>query len=126
MNKYAPLGLFALVTLVGTADAAVVDKKTCLSATFLTTLNCATNNGVAAGTMTGSSGGNLTITVNLTKGNGGGDVVSGSGRTSNDLTACVAQDRNPSLGSTDTDTDCAGSTFMRLIVSDRNDPGEGL
>jgi hypothetical protein len=122
MHKFSALGLFAFVTIAGSAEAVVFDSCSRSAAFTATTLSCTTANGNTAGRVTGTLSGGVpdTIIVNHTKETNQDDRTNGFGLNGLGQSVCNEFDRNPSLASTSVDTGCAGSTTLNLVVQNRD------
>lgn len=120
MNKFSALGLFALVTVAGSADASVLIDQCKLQQSFgiPTSIACTTSNGAASGNAIGSSPA-TTIDVNLFHGTNAADLANAVGRNSVGTSVCSVLDRNPSVGSDVLGSGCAGSVTLTLIVQNR-------
>jgi hypothetical protein len=119
MNKFSALGMFALVTISGSAHAVLIQKCTNSQAFTITTpLFCPTANGNTNGSGVGSNPVS-TATANLTKATNAGDKTQAIGLNGLGQIVCGGLDRNPNAAVSNTDTGCAGSVTMFVSVENR-------
>jgi hypothetical protein len=120
MNKFSALGLSALVTVAGSAQAgALIDSCTRQQAFGIpTSIACTTGNGATSGNGIGSNP-PTTVDANLFHGTNAGDKTTAQGLNSSGITVCAALDRNPSVGSDVLASGCSAAVQLFLSVQNR-------